>query len=340
MAERNLKYPGSAELSDEIARRYALGPLRGWQDLGGSWTTNLRLDLDDGARVARIHNGWMSPERLTGLQSVRRAMATAGIPTVVPFADPSGASIVTLSNGRLAELEPLVHWNRRMNTPDLLRTGFAMLGRIHDVLRTRTWPHALRTVPHANHVHSSEAAALTSDGAERIRRWQDPALERFADDVVSHVDAVTAAEAELADGQVDQLVHGDFWDNNVLFADDRLTAVIDFEFMAARWRIDDLALAIFFFFLEPHRGLPDDQDRQLVRDLVDRYDSASTLPLSPHERLALPLAIARQPAWSVGRWVRILDDDGAREHARNAAAEFPVASKVLADLAEWQSALA
>ncbi|SDT18600.1 phosphotransferase enzyme family protein [Microlunatus soli] len=329
----------TAELAVEIGHRYGLGRPDRWRDLGGSFTTNVLLEFGETARVARIHRDWTTPERLAALQGARRAIAAAGIPTVTPLPDPTGDTMITVDNGRLVELEPFVTWNRRMNTPDLLRVGFGALARVHDSLRTADLPAAADTVAYANHLSSADAAALTRAGAERMRSWQDPMLGDYPDAVVRHVDTVTALESELADVQRRQLVHGDFWDNNVLFADDQLAAVIDVDFMAERWRIDDLALTIWFFLLEPGRGLPDAGDRRMVRELLDRYDAATTEPLSRAERLALPLAVARQPAWSAGRWIRDLDDDGARKHAVAAVGELPVAQAVLQDLELWRQDL-
>ncbi|HEY9290021.1 MAG TPA: phosphotransferase [Microlunatus sp.] len=327
------------ELVAEIAAHYQLGEVATWTELGGSWTTNIRIDTADEVLVARIHRHWTSAERLDALQATRSAVHAAGVPTVLPIHDHQGLTAATVGKDRLVELEPYVRWDTRMKTPELFRIGFPVLGRIHDVLRTAPIPEAAASARYANHVHSPMASELTRLGADRIHWWQDYGLHRFADDVVRHIDQVTAREAELADDQIVQLVHGDFWDNNVLFAGDRLAAVIDFDFMASRWRIDDLALTIYFWLLEPGRELPDEQDQQQVRTFVDAYDSGTDRPLTEAERLALPLAIARQPAWSVGRWVLSLDDDQARSHARSAAAEFPVAAKVLADLDGWQAAL-
>ena len=74
--------------------------------------------------------------------------------------------------------------------------------------------------------------------------------------------------------------------------------------------------------------------------MVAAYDRGTEQPLSPDERAALPLAIARQPAWSIGRHVVELDDEPARAHAREAMAELPVAEAIMADLPGWQDALA
>lgn len=330
---------GSDPLVAEIVSSFDLGQPAGWRDLGGSWTTNLLLDCPDGPLVARVYQDGTSPPRLSAVQAARRAVAAAGIPAPQPIPALDGRSFATLRSGRLVEVEPYVHWNERMKTVLLMQQGFAVLAQVHDVLRTAPLPAAARTACYANHVFSVDASAAGRRGAERIHGWGDPTLSAFADRVVRHVDAVVAAEEPLRDGQLSQVVHGDFWDNNVLFVDGRLVAVLDFDFMAERPRVDDLALAMWFFFLEPGKGLPGEIEREQLRGFVDAYDGAAALPLSLEERAALPPAIARQPAWSIGRWVVELDEEDAVRHARAAAAELPVAQAILEDLPLWQSAL-
>ncbi|HEY6740089.1 MAG TPA: hypothetical protein VI076_14700 [Actinopolymorphaceae bacterium] len=76
----------------------------------------------------------------------------------------------------------------------------------------------------------------------RIRRWGDQRLagasERLAEAVAW---GETAADRFLPR----QPVHG-FWDNNVFCHGERLVHVADFDFMAERARIDDLALTLYF----------------------------------------------------------------------------------------------
>lgn len=256
-----------------------------------------------------------------------------------PIPAPDGRTVVPLGDDRCAELERFVVWDTRMNTEPLVRRGFGVLARVHDVLRTVALPAAAAAAPHANHVFAAEAVALTRRGAARIRSWGDPALSQFAAEVEAHVEAVSAAEAPLTDRQPTQTVHGDFWDNNVLFDGDRLAAVIDFDFMAERPRVDDLALTAYFWFLQPGKGVPGVAEARELRTFVDAYDAAALLPLSTDERLALPLAIARQPAWSLGRWILELPQDSAVRHAREAAEELPVARAIMTHLAAWQEAL-
>ncbi|GAB3913567.1 hypothetical protein GCM10011575_20000 [Microlunatus endophyticus] len=328
------------DLVDRIAARFGIGSLRRWSVLSSSWTTNLRLDADDRILVARLHQRWTNRDRLAAIQHVRRCARSAGLPTVTPIPAPDAATMISLPEGTLVELESYVDWDRAMKTPDLLEAGFAELGRLHDLLRSLEPAIAASRAPRANHVPSARAAALTRLGADRIRGWNDPVLDKLADQVVDHIEAVTAAERSWVADQVSQLVHGDFWDNNVLFAGDELAAVIDFDFMAERWRIDDLALPIWFYLLEPGHDLPDDEDRDVVRRLLDAYDSGTERPLSHGERLALPLAVARQPAWSVGRWVLQLEEEDARAHASSSVDELPIARTIMTDLSSWQAALA
>jgi hypothetical protein len=112
---------------------------------------------------------------------------------------------------------------------------------------------------------------------------------------------VAAGEADLAAGLPRQLVHGDFWDDNVFFRGQEPVFVADFSFMADRARIDDLALTLYY--TDTELGLADAGDRiAALRPLVQAYQSGLDKPLTDAERGALPWAIARQPLWGIGGW--------------------------------------
>ncbi|HVX43544.1 MAG TPA: phosphotransferase [Mycobacteriales bacterium] len=324
------------ELVAQIAAAFGLAEPTAHTDLSAGWTTNLRLEVPGrGSLIARVHTRTPA-DRLAAIQHARRVVAAAGIPALPPISPPD---FVQLAGGSLVELEPYIEWNAKMNTVPLLEKGFGVLARTHDALRKSAIPDAGRTAPRANHIAAEDAAEATRRGAARMRGWGDPVLSRFADRVERHIDAVSAAELPLQPAQLRQLGHGDFWDDNVLFRDGELVALLDFDFLAERPRIDDLALTLYFFLLEPGRALPTAADRAQVRRFVAAYDAATDRPLSAAERAALPLAIARQPAWSVGRWIVGLDEPEAREHAADAIGELPVAQAILAELPQWQDAL-
>lgn len=318
-------------LVERVGAEYGI-PVGSWRQLTSGWTTNLYVDP---GFVVRLHPADTSPARLLAMQAARRAVLDAGIPAVPPLSTSDGRTFVSLPDGRSAEVERYVSWNGRMNTVARLETGFALLARVHDALRAAPLPAAADTAPRANHIAASLAAEATHRGADRIRSWRDPALSAFADAVTAHIDAVSAAEPPLPE----QLVHGDFWDDNVLFRGAEPVVLLDFDFMAKRPRIDDLALTSYFYFLQPGKPPPGSAARRQLRRFVDAYDSAAVVPLSATERAALPLAIARQPAWSVGRWVVELAEPAAIEHATSVVAELPVAQAILAELPAWQAAL-
>jgi Ser/Thr protein kinase RdoA (MazF antagonist) len=326
-----ISQPTDTRLVEQLAKEYGIA-VGGWRQLTSGWTTNLYVDP---GFVVRLHPTDTNPARLGAMQAARRAVREAGIPAVPPLSTPDGRSFVTLPDGRLAEVERFVEWDGRMNTAARLETGFGLLARTHDALRTAALPAAAQIAPRANHIAAAEEAAATHRGADRIRSWGDPVLSAFADAVTAHIDAVAAAEDPNLPAQV---VHGDFWDDNVLFRGADPVAVLDFDFMAERPRIDDLALTAYFYLLEPTVSVDAASRRQLCR-FVDAYDAAAAIPLSATERAALPLAIARQPAWSVGRWVVKLPEPAAIDHATSIIAELPVAQAILADLPAWQAAL-
>ncbi|MCB0065121.1 MAG: phosphotransferase, partial [Caldilineaceae bacterium] len=105
-----------------------------------------------------------------------------------------------------------------------------------------------------------------------------------------------------------QPVHGDFKDNNLVFQDNTLVAVLDFDFMGVRPRIDDLALPLHSLL---QRGMP----LRDVQRLVDTYDAGCAVPLSRQERRALPHAMARM-ALCYLQYMLIPGDEAYQLHCR------------------------
>ena len=110
----------------------------------------------------------------------------------------------------------------------------------------------------------------------------------------------------------------------------------DFDFMVERTRIDYLALTLFFTCLKFLEHPLSDDYLQRVSSLVAAYDSALEHPLTSEERAALPLAIIRQPLWSVGGWVALLDEGtSARPHAASIGWEVERALRLVDDIDRW-----
>lgn len=304
---RGLRPQPTPALVDALATHYGLDAHHA-RDLGGGLNLNLLIDADGRGYVARVYRPYVTAARLAAIQHVRNEVATAGVPCAPLLRTRDGAGWVDLG-GALVEVESYIDSDFHMDTPDRLCRGLPTLGRIHSALRQVEVSAAGRESRFANHVYAEQALAATAKATERIRRWTPTTVEeRLAAQADELAAVVSTAEEELSNNLPRQLVHGDFWDNNVLFAGDRLVLVADFDFMAERARIDDLALTLYFADL--HRPLRHGDDRiATLRSFVDAYDSGLADHLTPAERSALPWALARQPLWEIGGWVASLDDE-------------------------------
>lgn len=81
--------------------------------------------------------------------------------------------------------------------------------------------------------------------------------------------------------------------------------------------------------------------RSRLARLVDAYDAGAAPRLSARERAALPVALARQPLWSIAVWASQLDDeDAAKRHIDGHLPALLRALTTLERLAEFQAALA
>src|SRR5713226_5594261 len=286
----------SPELIDTVVRAYELTPNGDPIELGGSSNLNLQFPGPDGGHVARVYRAWVTPGRLEGIQSVRAALRAAGLPFTETRPSADGRPWIRFADW-LIEVEPFVG-GEDMRTWTELLDGMRMLGTIHTVLSGITAPSGAKRAPAANHIDAASAFETTLRACAAIRAFASSAAEvRVATISEELANALLCAGDGRSLGLPRQLVHGDFWDNNVKFRDGSLVAVLDLDFMEEGARIDDLALVLYY----ANSGstlvsLGDPTDRmQALRELVDAYDSALERHLSEEERAALPLVLARTP---------------------------------------------
>jgi Ser/Thr protein kinase RdoA (MazF antagonist) len=232
------------------------------------------------------------------------------------------------------EVEAYVDHDAIMDSWPRLETGMALLAQTHNLLRQLQVGEEGRRPRFANHLESADVAAAVRRGTARIRSWEPtPAERRLAAVAEELAELVTQAEAGLVDRLPRQLVHGDFWDNNVGFRHGRPALLVDFDFMGERARIDDLALTLWCARCDLDAEDGPVKERARLRRLVDSYDAGLDLRLSAAERAALPLAMARQPLSSIGGWVARLDDQAAaRRHAASVGPELAAARQLMAEL--------
>jgi Ser/Thr protein kinase RdoA (MazF antagonist) len=336
---RGLRAAPSRELLDAVRQAYGVFGSTDPVDLGGS--SNLNLLVRDGSDrwVVRAYRPYVTAARLQAIHLVRSELSERGVPCGGLLPSRDGQTWIAFEN-RLIEVERYVSRDADMDSWDRLEIGLPMLAQIHDVLRSVRVEEASERPLFANHIEPSEALNETLIGTRRIRAW-DPSPEerRLADNTEDLARAVSEAEQPFVGLLPAQLVHGDYWDNNVFFRSGRPVFVTDFDFMGLRARIEDLALTFYFMCMEfPEDPSSDDRLRRL-RGLLDAYDAGSEHPLSATERAAVPLAMARQPLWSIGGWVASLDDERtARQHAAATASAVEWALRIIREMPRWQGA--
>ena len=321
--------------------QWTLGGFAEAVDLGGSSSLNLLVGGVDRRYVVRVHRPYVTPERLGAVHQARRALLAGGVPCALPVPTRQGAAWARFE-GRLVEVEVHVDHDAVMDSWPRLEAGIALLAPVHNLLRPLEVGEDGRRPRYANPLEPADAAVSVRRGVERIQGWDPtPAERRLAGGAEELAELVVQAEGELVARLPRQLVHGDFWDNNVLFRHGRPVLVADFDFMGERAHIDDLALTLWSAGCDlGARGDPA-QERTRLGRLVSSYDAGLEVPLSAAERAALPVAMARQPLSSIGGWVARLDDQAAaRRHAAGVEPELAAARQVMTELGRWQDAFA
>jgi homoserine kinase type II len=241
---RGLRAQPGPDLRRALRDHWGLGWFAEGVDLGGSSSLNLLVGDADRRYVLRVHRPHVTPERLGAIHQVRRVLLAGGVPCAPPVQTLHDESWVSLQ-GRLVEVERYVDHDAVMDSWGRLGVGMMLLAQIHNLLRHLEVGEEGRRPRFANHLKPADVAVSAHRGAERIRGWRPTAAERRLAALAEELAGlVIEAEAGLVSRLPRQLVHGDFWDNNVLFRRGRAVLLADFDFMGERARIDDLALTL------------------------------------------------------------------------------------------------
>ena len=293
----------SPELLDLVRSRYGLGPVREHRELGDSFNLNLLIRHGEEDLVVRVYRPWVTVPRLSAVQDVRRFLLDGGLPfaSLRPAIDGSGWCEF---DGRLIEVEEFVPSQTYMESFEHILLGMPLLGRLHDRLRLAPTSQAAATTPVANHVDAARLLDVVTAGTAALRHSGRPDLARYATIAETLAGQLARTESQFEGLLPRQLVHGDYWDDNVRFTGCEVVLVTDLDFMGHRIRIDDLALTLFYANERLGRDDTSAQRIARLRALVDAYDGALHEPLSGTERHALPYAVARTPLCFMRQLIR------------------------------------
>ena len=308
-------------------------------DLGGSNNLNLHLPGTDGGWVARIYCPSTSPARLRAIQLARSVLVAAGLPFAETVAARAGQQWVAF-DGRVVEVERYVAGDN-MDTGAGLLHGMRVLGQIHDVLARVDAPSAARGAPFPNHVEANRALAWTRQGTATIRADNPSSDDLHAAHVADSLATELAdVELELAGNLPRQLVHGDFWDNNVLFRDGEIVLLLDLDFMGERPRIDDLALTLYYANSTFGDGYNTPDRVATLGELVDHYNRGLARELTAPERAALPYAVARTVLCFVGMLAFIQEPVARHNLVREIAPDLEWSLELVREVEPWHTAFA
>jgi Ser/Thr protein kinase RdoA (MazF antagonist) len=209
-------------------------------DLGGVLSLNVRLDPV--GLVLRVHQPFVSRQRLLAVQEVRRRLAAQGL--VVPVPVQWGGATVFRCRDRWAELEEYIPHTRPERALSSYFWLFGAMGTLHRTLAALDLP-----------VPRPLVATYAPPGS--LRRWLqvtesavqgDPEaaeIARLLRDLVRRLRSQWLPANRLPM----QLIHGDAPLSNVCRTPEGKTVYLDFGFLALRPRIHDLAYALAFMVL-------------------------------------------------------------------------------------------
>jgi Ser/Thr protein kinase RdoA (MazF antagonist) len=284
--------PDRLSVNDPDVQRLsaAISPESDTTDLGGVMSLNVRLDA--AGLVLRVHQPFVSRQRLLSLQRVRRRLASQGlaVPTPVRW----NGSTLFRCRDRWAELEAYLPHERSAPTLDSYRWMFRAVGTLH---------RALAGLDLA--VPRPLVATYAPPGS--LRRWL-PVTEAAVQGDPSAADVARLLRALVrqlrrrwlpAEALPTHLVHGDARLSNVCRTADGRTAYFDFGFLARRPRIHDLAYALAFMLLALGANrAPDSFPWGCIPQLLAEYDATANAPLTPLEKRALAPCTASVPPYA------------------------------------------
>jgi len=285
--------PAVAALLDQVA------PDRTWQDIGGGFNLNIRLD-GAATLVLRVHRPWATRARVAGLRRLRERLQRAGIRVARPV--PILGRELARVGGRWAELEEFVpHVQPSPSQESYLRL-FEELGRVHAGLRA-AWEPDLPE-PYDDHRTHRQLHYWLGFTRRRLGAGAEPVVRRaklLLDELGKARRGVELPRAPI---------HGDYKLGNAVQLSDGSWANLDLDFVRIRERLYDVAGSLYW---ASESGANVD-----LHQLCDAYDRSAPEPVTPDERRFLPAMITQIPL----HWVAtagILDSVLEAESAMDAA---------------------
>lgn len=275
--------PGVVALVEDVAGDASVA------DLGG--TMSLNLHLASVGLVLRVHQPFVTRQRILALREVRRNLGLQGLR--VPEPRSFGRRDLLRCRGRWAEIEAYVAHTKPPPTWGSYVSMYRAMGRLHRALVGVT-----SSVPRP--VLSTYATPRT------LRRWAAVTSDlvtpntEAAETVVRLRKAVRVLERQWIPALAlpVQVIHGDIRLGNVALAPDGDAVYLDFGFTAVRPRVHDIAYSLSWIVLRPDdRGRAEDFPWDRLPELIWAYEEAGQDALTAIERRAIGPYLAAVPLY-------------------------------------------
>jgi len=199
------------------------------------------------------------------------------------------------------------------------QAAFAIMGRLHAALRS------LPTSDLPPPEYGCYAAPITAlamlaetERAFRAQRGHDGYARTAAvrDATCALLHRLQIAYAGYESSLPRTLIHGDLLGSNLLLAGGRVVAILDFDRLAERERIYELAYALFHLLnrfrlkqviRSDENGALADEPLARITRLLRCYNAEVDLPLTAAEITALPYEMARAPLYPVAAGESVAD---------------------------------
>ncbi len=261
----------SVEDVREFCRRYDIGELVTVHGgLGGFLNVNLKVETTTGLYAVRVLTGFATVEHIEFTRRVIAVLRGAGIPTLQPMETPSGRPFIRW-NGRFVTISPFAPGHAFRNRVRHARASGRTLRMFHDTLANQE----CGPIPAWSDYPSQE---ILSEGLKRLRT-----LNLRAEEIVEaeRLYEMVVSRSAVCPDLPQTIIHGDWHPGNQLYANGKVSCILDFDFIQCAERLHDVAYALWSL-------IPGNASRSLSRAFLEGYG-----PLERVEQIELPLAIAR-----------------------------------------------
>ncbi|MCL4542057.1 MAG: phosphotransferase [Chloroflexi bacterium] len=286
----------------QLAHAFGYQHLLGVHDLGGTYNLNLLLEIPAGARILRVYRPWVTPHRLTSLQALRAALATAGFPALPPLKTPNGSAWLRYGD-RLVECELYQTHDTTAESPEYIQATISLLGQLHRWLAT--YPiHKVVRPPVRNYATPSQLSHwLTHASARCAIRTDADAHTAYQLSLQARtlLKAIRRALSPHWQSLPRQLIHGDFGGGNLLFQDNKAVAILDFDMCGSAERLYDLAYTTYFTMVRTTGSVtPLNWPHQGIAEILEAYEDGLRAHLSSVEYAAFWPLLFLVPLYWIG----------------------------------------